>query len=55
MVYAIGFHRLDFARVGKDINGKRIYRYSTLTNDQIILARKLVLRSIGLSQLTKHM
>jgi mRNA interferase MazF len=55
MIYAIGFHRLDLIRIGKDRCGKRLYHFATLTNDQIILVRKLVLRSIGLSQLTKHM
>ena len=55
MIYAIGFHRLNFVRDGKDIHGKRKYRFSTLTEDQIKLVRTLVLRSIGLSTLTKHL
>jgi uncharacterized protein YifN (PemK superfamily) len=55
MIYAIGFHRLDFVRTGKDHTGKRTYQFSTLTNDQVKLVRTLVLRSLGLSQLTKHM
>ena len=40
MIYAIGFHRLDLIRVGKDRNGKRIYHFATLTNDQLIIVRK---------------
>lgn len=55
MVYAIAFHRLDFIRVGKDSAGKRKYYFSTVSNEQLKLARALVLRSIGLSHLTKHM
>ena len=55
MIYAIGFHRLDFVRNGKDVNGKRIYRFATLDNEQIKMVRTLVLRSIGLSTLTKHL
>jgi len=26
MVYSVGFHRLDFIRLGKDKSGKRIYK-----------------------------
>ena len=54
-MYAIGFHRLDFIRTGKDVSGKRQYNYATVSNDQIRLARSIVLRSIGLSHLTKHL
>ena len=35
MLYAIGFHRLDFVRKGKDSSGKRLYYYNTL-NEQLL-------------------
>lgn len=55
MVYAIGFHRLDFIRLGKDVQGKRMYRFATISSDQLKLVRTLVLRSIGLSNLTRNL
>lgn len=55
MVYAAGFHRLDLIRAGKDRNGKRIYQYHCLSDDQIKEVRGCLLRSIGLSVLTKHL
>ncbi len=55
MIYAVGFHRLDFIRSGKDINGKRTYSFVAVSADQLKLVRALVLRSIGLSSLTKNL
>lgn len=55
MVLAVGFHRLDFVRLGKDQSGKRIYRYSTLTPQQLATVRKCVLCGIGLAQLARHL
>lgn len=55
MIYAIAFHRLNLIRRGKDRDGKRTYHFAALSNDQIKLVRTLVLRSIGLSLLTKHL
>ncbi|MBN9353189.1 MAG: type II toxin-antitoxin system PemK/MazF family toxin, partial [Hyphomicrobium denitrificans] len=55
MINAVGFQRLDLIRMGKDRQGKRLYYYSTLSNDQIKQIRECVLKSIGLSALTKHL
>lgn len=55
MVYSMGFHRLDLIRLGKDRQGKRIYRFDTLPEDQMKLVRSCVLRGLGLSVLTKHL
>lgn len=55
MVYAVGFHRLNFVRLGKDVKGKRRYMPDPLTHEQIKLTRICVLNSMGLSLLTKHL
>lgn len=55
MVNAIGFHRLDFIRTGKHSNGKRIYYYDTISDEQMKLVKICVLRAMGLSTLTKHL
>lgn len=55
MVYAVGFHRLDFVRVAKDRMGKRIYYLTPLSDSSIKAIRQCVLRSMGLSALTKHL
>lgn len=55
MVNTVAFHRLDLIRLGKDRTGKRIYRYNTLTIEQIKMIRECVLRALGLSLLTKHL
>jgi mRNA interferase MazF len=55
MVYALGFHRLDLVRIGKDLSGTRVYRYTTLPNEDLKKARACVLHAMGLSVLTKHL
>jgi mRNA interferase MazF len=55
MIYAVGFHRLDFIRVGKTDGGKRMYHYEPLSNEEIKKIRECVLRALGLSALTKHL
>ncbi len=55
MVYSIGFQRLDFIRLGKQANGKRIYYYSKLNDHQMKQVHACVLRGMGLSSLTKHL
>ena len=55
MVNAVGFHRLDFLRLGKDGQGKRIYLYEPLSNENIKKIRTCVLRGMGLAVLTKHL
>lgn len=55
MVNTVGFHRLDLIRLGKNQQGRRIYRYNTLTNEQITQIRSCLLKAIGLSTLTKYL
>lgn len=55
MVYAVGFHRLDFIRVGKDRSGKRMYYYSQVSDHQLKQIHSCVLRGMGLAALTKHL
>ncbi len=52
MVNAVGFHRLDLIRLGKDRNGKRRYLYDPLSAETIREIRACVLRAIGLWALT---
>ena len=54
MVNAVGFHRLDLLRLGKDIKGKRIYQMEVLPTEQMALVRRCVLHGMGLSILTKQ-
>ncbi|TNE38231.1 MAG: type II toxin-antitoxin system PemK/MazF family toxin [Alphaproteobacteria bacterium] len=55
MVNAVGFHRVDLLRLGKDRNGKRIYQMSILPDEMLKEVRKCVLHGMGLSSLTKHL
>ena len=55
MVYSVGFHRLDLIRMGKRPDGKRNYVTRCLTDDQIREVRRCLLRSLALSDLTKHL
>lgn len=55
MVYAVGFHRLDLIRTGKDRYGKRTYYYATLNDAQMRGVQACVLHGIGLSRLTKYL
>ncbi len=55
MIYAVGFHRLDLIRLGKNTAGKRQYRFNTITPEQMKAVRTCVLRGLGLNVLTKHL
>lgn len=55
MIYSVGFHRLDFVRLDKDRNGKRIYRYKPLSAEDIRKIRECVLWGLGIGTLTKHL
>jgi uncharacterized protein YifN (PemK superfamily) len=55
MVYSVGFHRLDLIRLGKGLDGKRIYRMDTLSAEQMNQVKCCVLRGLGMSALTKHL
>jgi mRNA interferase MazF len=56
MVAAVGFHRLDFLRLGRDEStDKRIYRYDPIPAEDLRRIRHCVLCSLGLAGLTKHL
>jgi uncharacterized protein YifN (PemK superfamily) len=55
MLYAVGFHRLDFIRTGKNAAGRRLYHYTPLNDENIKKIRECVLRGLGLTSLTKHL
>jgi uncharacterized protein YifN (PemK superfamily) len=55
MVNAVGFHRLDLFRLGKNRSGGRIYLYEPLNDDLLRQVRVCILRAMGLSELTKHL
>lgn len=55
MVNAVGFHRIDLLRMGKDLQGKRIYQTSVLPDDMLKVVRQCVLHGMGLSTLTKNL
>jgi len=55
MIYAVGFHRLDLIRLGKDRGGKRIYRMEAISPEQLKQVKTCVLRGLGMSVLTKHL
>lgn len=55
MVNAVGFHRLDLIRTGKNEAGKRTYYYHTATEEQMKIVEACILRAIGLSTLTKYL
>jgi uncharacterized protein YifN (PemK superfamily) len=53
MVCAVGWHRIDLLRMGKDRTGKRVYQMSTLSDIHMEKISNCVLSSIGLPALTK--
>jgi mRNA interferase MazF len=55
MINAVGFHRLDLIRLGKNREGKRVYLYEPLNEETLRKIRACVLRAVGLSALTKHL
>ena len=55
MVCAVGFHRLDFPRLGKRVGGKQQYRYDPISAEDLRMIRHCVLCALGLSGLTKHL
>jgi len=55
LVNAVGFHRLDLLRLGKDTDGRRIYQTTALPRDLMRTVRRCVLHGMGLSTLTKHL
>lgn len=55
MVNAVGFHRVDLLRLGKDHTGKRKYQMACLPDDLFKTVRTCALHGLGLSNLTKHL
>lgn len=55
MVNAVGFHRVDLLRLGKDKSGKRVYQMRTLPDELFRTVRQCALHGMGLSSLTKHL
>jgi mRNA interferase MazF len=55
MVYAIGFHRADLFRLGKDQAGRRMYQTAAISAAKFTQVQRCVLAAIGLSHLTKHL
>ncbi len=55
MIAAVGFHRLDFLRYGKDVQGRRLYHYSPVSDENLRVIRACVLSGMGLAQLTKSL
>lgn len=55
MVNAVGFHRVDLLRLGKDRDGRRIYQLEVLPDALFTEVRRCVLHGMGLSALTKHL
>jgi uncharacterized protein YifN (PemK superfamily) len=52
MVCAVGWHRVDLLRLGKDQNGKRTYQLNTLSNIHLQAISNCVLHGLGLPPLT---
>lgn len=55
MINAVGFHRLDLVRLGKDKLGARRYLLTPQCSENIKTVRQCVLTAIGLSGLTRHL
>lgn len=55
MVNAVGFHRLDLIRCGKDTQGNRVYYTDYLDDETMAMVSKCVLHGMGLSNLTKYL
>lgn len=55
MINAVGFHRIDLLRLGKNENGKRKYQMQAIPMADMKNVRRCVLHGLGLSNLTKHL
>lgn len=55
MICAIGFHRIDLLRLGKDNHGKRRYQLTPLPHTHLTNINKCVLNGLGLVRLTNHL
>lgn len=52
MVCAVGWHRVDLLRLGKDSSGKRSYQLSTLSSIHLREISNCVLHGLGIPPLT---
>lgn len=55
MVNAVGFHRVDLLRMGKDRDGNRLYQTQVLPEDLFKAVRRCALHGMGFSTLTRHL
>lgn len=55
MIYAVSFERLDFFRSRDPQRSRHTYQSPVLSDRQMVEVRKCVLRSIGLSNLTRYL
>lgn len=55
MVNAVGFHRIDLLRLGKDSRGVRIYQTKALPDHLFKAVQRCALHGLGFSALTKHL
>lgn len=53
MIYAVGFHRVDLLRIGKDDQGRRLYQQKPLSPETFAQVQGCVLAGLGLPHLTK--
>ena len=53
LVYAVGFHRVDLVRLGKDRTGKRQYQVQPLPPVTLREIQRAVLHGLSLGALTK--
>lgn len=54
MICAVGFHRVNLIRLGKDETGKRIYQTTVLPTKQMESISNCVLYGLGLPSLTEQ-
>lgn len=55
MIAAVGFHRLNLIRLGRDEHNKRAYYVTAISEEHLTQVRKCVLHGLGMFQLTKHL
>lgn len=54
MICAVGHHRIDLLRLGKDDHGQRRYQLQSLSQGHLTEINKCVLNSLGMEALTIH-
>ncbi len=53
MIYAVGFHRVELLRLGKDENGRRMYQTARLEATEFRKIQACILHGLGMQHLTK--